>query len=61
VEIRRLSVDRSIGDKWLIKDGLSAGDRVIIEGVQRIRSGIQVKAVPFGVQSAPAAISPVKN
>jgi membrane fusion protein (multidrug efflux system) len=48
VEIRKLSIDRSIGDKWLIMNGLKDGDRVIMEGVQKIRPGIQVKVVPFG-------------
>lgn len=61
VEIRRLSVDRSIGDKWLIKEGLKSGDRVIMEGVQKIRPGMQVKAVPFGAQTAPSAAQPVKK
>lgn len=61
VEIRNLSVDRSLGDKWLVKSGLKDGDRVIIEGVQKIRPGIQVKVVPFGDQAAPSATPPVKK
>ena len=48
-----IKVERSIGDNWLVNDGLQAGDRVILEGIQRARPGTQVKAVPFG--SAPAA------
>ncbi len=61
IEIRKLSVDRSIGDKWLIREGLRAGDRVVMEGVQRIRPGIQVKAVPFDSQPEPSAVQPVKK
>jgi len=53
VVTRTLVIDRSIGGNWLVKAGLKAGERVIIEGVQRIRPGIQVKAVPF--DSKPAA------
>lgn len=53
VELRKLSVDRSIGDNWLIKEGLKAGDSVVIEGVQKIRPGVQVKVVPFGREKDP--------
>lgn len=51
VEQRVLTLDRAIGDKWLVTSGLCAGDRVIVEGLQRVRPGVQVRAVPF---TAPA-------
>ena len=51
VQQRRVSLDRAIGDQWLIASGISSGDRVIVEGVQRIRPGASVKAVPFGADS----------
>jgi membrane fusion protein (multidrug efflux system) len=44
---RMLTLDRAIGDKWLISSGLAPGDRVIIEGLQMLRPGMVVKAVPF--------------
>jgi membrane fusion protein (multidrug efflux system) len=47
VQQRVLTVVRTIGDKWLVSDGLAPGDRVIVEGVQKIRPGMTVKAVPF--------------
>jgi membrane fusion protein (multidrug efflux system) len=57
VELRVLKVERSIGDKWLVSEGLKTGDRVILEGLQKVRPGIQVKAVPFGSKpdATPAA------
>jgi membrane fusion protein (multidrug efflux system) len=45
---RMLSLDRAIGDQWLVPTGLSPGDRVIVEGMQRVRPGAAVKEVPFG-------------
>ena len=45
---RVLKIDRSIGDRWLIADGLNPGDRVIVEGLQKIAPGATVNAVPFG-------------
>ncbi|MCF7732522.1 MAG: efflux RND transporter periplasmic adaptor subunit [Akkermansiaceae bacterium] len=48
VEPRLIQADRTVGDNWLVNDGLQAGDRVIVEGLQRARPGTPVKAVPFG-------------
>jgi membrane fusion protein (multidrug efflux system) len=47
VEQRMITADHAIGDKWLVTDGLKSGDRVIVEGLQKIRPGVPVKAVPF--------------
>ena len=56
VEPRTIKVVRTVGDNWLVSEGLKAGDRVILEGIQKARPGTLVKAVPFGSTSAaPAA------
>ncbi len=55
-EQRLLTVDRSIGDRWLVTNGLSAGEAVIVDGLQRVRPGAEVKAVPF--VATPGAPSP---
>lgn len=47
VEARILTIDRAIGNKWLITQGLKPGDRLIVEGIQKVRPGVPVKAVPF--------------
>jgi membrane fusion protein (multidrug efflux system) len=44
VEIRNITATQAIGDKWLVTDGLKSGDRVIIEGLQKVKPGVQVKA-----------------
>jgi membrane fusion protein (multidrug efflux system) len=44
---RMLGLDRAIGDKWMITSGVSPGDRVIVEGMQKVRPGVSVKEVPF--------------
>lgn len=46
VEQRALELDRAIGDKWLVTSGLEAGDRIIVEGLQKVRPGDRVRAVP---------------
>jgi membrane fusion protein (multidrug efflux system) len=47
VQQRMITIDRAIGDKWLVSSGLAAGDQVIVEGIQRVRPGASVKVVPF--------------
>jgi membrane fusion protein, multidrug efflux system len=44
---RQVSIDRAVGDKWLVKDGLQPGDRLIVEGSQKVRPGTSVKTVLF--------------
>lgn len=58
-EFRNLEVDRAIGDRWLVTKGLASGEQLIVEGLQRVRPGAAVKAVPFVAtggdrQAAPA-------
>ncbi len=47
VEPRVIKVARTVGDSWLVSEGLKSGDRVIMEGFQKARPGTPVKAVPF--------------
>ncbi|MBU2498055.1 MAG: efflux RND transporter periplasmic adaptor subunit [Proteobacteria bacterium] len=51
VQQRMLTLDRAIGDKWLISSGLAPGDRLIVEGLQKVRPGASVKEVPFDAGS----------
>lgn len=39
---KTVQLDRAIGDKWLVSSGLSHGQRIIVEGTQRIRPGVPV-------------------
>lgn len=50
VQIRPIQIDRAIGDRWLVSEGLQSGEQVVIEGVQRIIPGVQVKPVPYSEQ-----------
>lgn len=52
VEPRLIKTDRTVGDSWLVTEGLKPGDRVILEGLQKARPGTPVKAVPFGSKPA---------
>jgi membrane fusion protein (multidrug efflux system) len=47
VEPRVIKVSRTVGENWLVTEGVKDGDRVILEGIQKARPGTPVKAVPF--------------
>nr|WP_238787483.1 efflux RND transporter periplasmic adaptor subunit [Thiospirillum jenense] len=48
-----LQINRTQGDQWLVESGLAAGERVIVEGLQHVRPGMQVKVVEAGAAAAP--------
>ncbi|MGA6924964.1 MAG: efflux RND transporter periplasmic adaptor subunit [Desulfosarcina sp.] len=50
---RALTLDRAVDDQWLVLSGLAPGDRVIVEGVQKVRPGMVVKVAPLA-SPAPA-------
>ncbi|PKN17089.1 MAG: efflux transporter periplasmic adaptor subunit [Deltaproteobacteria bacterium HGW-Deltaproteobacteria-6] len=47
VQQRQITLDRAIGDAWLVSSGIEQGERVIIEGTMKVKPGVSVKAVPF--------------
>jgi len=57
VQQRMLKLDRALGDQWLLASGLSAGERVIVEGMLNVRPGAVVKAVPMDRRRAGADAS----
>ena len=55
-EARPVTVGQTVGDKWLVTSGLAAGDKVVTEGLQKLRPGAPIKPVPAGsVAAAPQA------
>ncbi len=49
---REVTVSRTIGDQWLVKDGLAAGDRIVIAGLQKIQPGMPVVATEAAAKPA---------
>ncbi len=55
-EPRIVKTGQSIGDKWVVSEGLAPGDRVIVEGLQKARPGSPVQPQEAGAaETAPAA------
>ena len=59
VEQRVLVTSGTLGDQWLVKSGLAAGDRLIVEGLQKVQPGQAAVAAPakasVALKPAPAA------
>jgi len=51
VEIRMVTPAQRIGTLWVMDQGLKAGERVVVEGLQKVRPG--VKVVPTAAGSSP--------
>jgi membrane fusion protein (multidrug efflux system) len=58
VEARPVKVSHAVGNRWLVEDGLAAGDRVIVEGLQKIRPGAPVQPTEAGAAATPPATPP---
>src|ERR1700686_2375546 len=54
VSIVPVKVGEQIGSMWVVEDGLKPGDRVVAEGVQKVRPGAQVNPKPFSAEPAKA-------
>ena len=52
VSIRPVKVGDRIGNQWVIAEGLKPGERVVAEGVQKVRPGLQVNPRPFAGDTA---------
>jgi membrane fusion protein, multidrug efflux system len=59
VQIRPIKVGEQVGTEWIIEQGLKPGERVVAEGVQKVRGGLTVNPKPLTTtaeaQPAPAA------
>jgi RND family efflux transporter MFP subunit len=51
VGIRSVTVGDRVGTQWIIADGLNRGERVVAEGVQKVRTGALVNPKPFGTEN----------
>ena len=55
MERRDVRIDRAYGNRWIVSDGLHAGEMLVVEGFQKANSGEIVKGVPAPIASAPSA------
>lgn len=58
VERRRIDVGAAVGNRWLALGGIAAGDRVVVDGLQRVKPGDTVAPVEAPVKPTPANGAP---
>ena len=51
VSIRAVKVGDRVGTEWIVAEGLKQGERVVVEGVQKVRPGVQVNPKPFAAEA----------
>jgi RND family efflux transporter MFP subunit len=51
VDVRTVTVGDQVDNRWIITRGLNPGDRVVAEGVQRMRTGVHVNPKPFAAEA----------
>lgn len=52
VQVRMIRTDAAVGNKWVVTEGLKAGERVVMEGHLKARPGAEVKPEPFVPKTA---------
>jgi len=52
VSIRPIKVGPKVDTMWIVNEGLKPGDRIVAEGVQKVREGMEVHAKPFQPESS---------
>ena len=58
VEQRKVQATQAVGNQWIVDSGLKAGERVIVEGLQKVRPGATVKVSDAADVAALAASAP---
>lgn len=51
VDVRPVKVGQRTGNLWIIEQGLNPGERVVVEGLQKLKAGMRVDPKPFGDQT----------
>jgi membrane fusion protein, multidrug efflux system len=54
VTLRQIKPGEQVGSLWVIREGLRAGERVVVEGTQKVREGMQVLAKPYEPENTQA-------
>jgi membrane fusion protein (multidrug efflux system) len=57
VQKRAIVADRQVGNRWLVSDGLAAGDKVVVEGSQKVKAGEVVQAQVVAAAGAAATVA----
>ena len=60
IDVRSVKVGERVDDLWIITEGLKPGEKVVAEGVQKVKQGMTVKPTPFAPQPKTTTGMPAK-
>jgi membrane fusion protein (multidrug efflux system) len=61
VEIRPVTVGERVGSQWIIAKGLKPGEKVVVEGLQKLKAGDSVRPLPFETEPQTAPDTPAEQ
>jgi membrane fusion protein (multidrug efflux system) len=61
IAIKRVKAGHTVGSDWIIDEGLKPGERIVAEGIQKVKEGITVNPKPFGEEAQPKPETPGKS
>ena len=61
LESRRITTGAAVGNRWVVLSGLAEGERILVDGSQRVKAGDKVKPVPWEARPAPPAKKPASE
>jgi membrane fusion protein (multidrug efflux system) len=61
VEVRPVTTGERVGSEWIISEGLKPGEKIVVEGTQKVRPGAVVNPKPFDPAAKPAAAEGAKS
>ena len=56
-ELRKVTAPRTLGDQWVVTAGLSRGDRLITQGLGKVKPGLPIHPVPENTPQHPLALN----
>jgi membrane fusion protein (multidrug efflux system) len=61
VEIRPVTVGERVGSQWIIAKGLKPGEKVVVEGLQKLKAGDSVRPLPSGTEPQTVPDTPAEQ
>jgi len=61
VEIRPVTVGERVGSQWIIAQGLKPGEKVVVEGLQKLKAGDSIRPLPFGMEPQTVPDTPAEQ
>ena len=52
VNIRSVTLGERVDNRWVVASGLNPGERIVVEGIQKVRPGMRVNPKPYSTEAS---------